>query len=74
MYPFLNKSDVFSCFVKFKALVENLFSCRIKKFQSDNGSEYVSKQFISFFDTTGILHRLTCPYISQQNGVAHRKH
>ena len=74
MYPLFNKSDVFSCFVKFKAVVENLFSCHIKKFQSDNGGEYVSKQFISFFDTIGILHRLTCPYTSQQNGVAERKH
>jgi hypothetical protein len=74
MYPISNKSDVFSCFVKFKTLVENFFSCRIKQFQSDNGGEYVSNQFTSFLTSNGILHRLTCPYTSQQNGVAERKH
>jgi hypothetical protein len=34
----------------------------------------VSNQFISFFKSNGILHRLTCPYTSQQNDVAERKH
>jgi transposase InsO family protein len=74
MYPIFNKSDVFSCFVKFKTLVENLFSCRIKQFQYDNGGEYASTKFIDFLNSNGILHRLTCLYISQQNGMAKRKH
>ena len=30
--------------------------------------------FLYFFHTNGILHRLTCSYTSQQNGVAERKH
>ena len=34
----------------------------------------MSNQFTSFFTSNGILHRLTCPYTSQQNGVAERKH
>jgi hypothetical protein len=31
LYPILNKSDVYQCFVKFKLLTENLFSTKIKK-------------------------------------------
>jgi hypothetical protein len=27
-----------------------------------------------FLTTNGILHRLTCPYTSHQNGIAERKH
>jgi hypothetical protein len=42
LYPIMNKSDVLQCFVKFKLLVENLFSTKIKYFQSDNGGEYSS--------------------------------
>jgi hypothetical protein len=74
LYPLSSKSEVYGCFVKFKLLVENLFSTKIKKFQSDNGGEYTSHQFKHFLSQNGILHRVTCPYTSQQNGVAERKH
>jgi hypothetical protein len=37
MYPLKQKSNVLLCFMKFKVLVENLFSCKIKQFQTDNG-------------------------------------
>jgi transposase InsO family protein len=74
MYPLRQKSDVFLCFMKFKSLVENLFSCKIKQIQTDNGGEYISHTFTKFLETHGILHRLTCPYTSEQNGIAERKH
>jgi transposase InsO family protein len=74
LYPIMNKSDVFQCFVKFKLLTENLFSTKIKYFQSDNGGEYCSLQFKDFLSRHGIFHRLTCPHTSQQNGIAERKH
>jgi len=74
LYPILYKSEVFQCFVKFKLLVENLFTTKIKQFQSDNGGEYTSKQFKDYLSQSGILHRLSCPHTSQQNGIAERKH
>jgi transposase InsO family protein len=74
LYPILNKSDVYQCFVKFKLFAENIFSTKIKQFQSNNGGEYVSNQFKQFITQNGILHRLTCLHISQQNGIAERKH
>jgi hypothetical protein len=45
LYPILSKAEVFQCFVKFKLLVENLFTAKIKQLQYDNGGEYTSKQF-----------------------------
>jgi hypothetical protein len=66
-------NHVFPCFVKFKCLVENFFSTKIKQFQRDGGGEFISKNFQSFFSHHGIFHRITCPYTSQQNGIAERK-
>lgn len=74
LYPLHIKSDVFISFKKFKALVENQFSSRIKTLQSDGGGEFTSLQFTSFLETHGIFHRISCPYTSQQNGLAERKH
>jgi transposase InsO family protein len=64
MYPMRFKSDVLLIFQKYKALVENLFSCSIQQLQSDNGGEYLSKDFQIFLPKTGIFHRLTCPCTS----------
>jgi hypothetical protein len=72
LYPLHHKSDVFANFVKFKLLVENQFF-KIKQFQSDGGGEFTSNQFQSFLTKNGILHRKSCPYTSQQNGLAERK-
>jgi hypothetical protein len=74
LVPLVSKSQVFSSFVKFKLLVEKQFNTSIKQFQSDNGGEYTSNQFKQYLNQHGILHRLTCPYTSQQNGIAERKH
>ena len=56
LFPLKQKSDVLTCFIKFKCLVENLFSYKIKQLQTDNGGEYVSKNFKQFTDSHGILH------------------
>ena len=55
-------------------MVENLFSTKIKSLQSDGGGEYSSTHFKIFLAQSGILHRISCPHISQQNGVVERKH
>jgi hypothetical protein len=73
LYPIQHKSDAYHCFVKFKTLVETQFSAKIQQLQSDGGGEYTSNLFQSFLTTNGILHRKSCPYISQQNGLAERK-
>jgi transposase InsO family protein len=71
--PLYNKSEVYEHFVKFKLMVENQFSATIKQLQSDGGGEYTSLHFQSFLTKHGILHWKSCPYKSQQNGLAERK-
>jgi hypothetical protein len=73
IYPLLRKSKVFENFIKFKLLVKIQFSTKIKQIQSDGGGEYTSTQFQSFLSNNGIVHRKSCPYTSQQNGLAERK-
>jgi len=73
MYPLHNKSDTYTHFVKFKVLVETQFNCKLKQLQSDGGGEYTSTIFQNFLSQNGIVHRKSCPYTSQQNGLAERK-
>lgn len=43
-------------------------------FRTDNGKEFVNKDLDTYFANKCIIHQFTCPYTSQQNGVAKRKH
>lgn len=49
IYPIKLKYEVFSHFVKFQTLIENMFSSKIKEFQLDGGGEYLSKYFQQIF-------------------------
>jgi hypothetical protein len=73
LYPLHTKSVVYECFIKFKILVEKQFPSSIKQLQSDGGGEYTSLHFQSFLTKNGIVHKKSCPYTSQQNGLAERK-
>ena len=44
----------------------------IRKLRTDNGGEYMSKDFQTYLTSKGIEHQLTVPHSPQQNGVAER--
>jgi len=67
-----NKSDVLQLFKNYKSKVENLTGKRIKKLRTDNGKEYLSKEFNNFLKEESITRQLSVEYTSQQNGVAER--
>ena len=54
VYPLKHKDDVFSTFQKFLVLVENQSGNKLKGLRSDNGGEYVSKEFEEFYAKRGI--------------------
>ena len=56
----MNKTHIYQCFVKFKLLVENLFSIKIKYHKFDNGREYSSFQFKRFLFGTLYVHNNIC--------------
>jgi transposase InsO family protein len=67
------KSEVFSRFQEFKALVENQTEKKIRVPRSDNGGEYTSNDFNDFYREAGIKRELTLPCNLQQNEVVKRK-
>ena len=62
LYPLHHKYEVFAVLNKFKTLVENQFSMKIKQLQSDGGGVYLSHQFQSYLSLHGIRNRVSCPY------------
>ena len=55
-------------------MVLTQFSCTIKTFCSDNAMEYKAKSFLTLLQQNGTVSHHSCPYTSQQNGRAERKH
>ncbi|MCI27168.1 retrovirus-related pol polyprotein from transposon tnt 1-94, partial [Trifolium medium] len=73
IYLIQTKDEVFDVFKRFKALVENQSSKRMKILITDGGGEYTSKKFESFCVENGVEHEVTVPYTPQHNGLAERR-
>ena len=67
------KSDTFSKFCEFKALVEKESGKQVKALRSDNGGEYISGEFKDFCSKEGIRRELIVPHNPHRNGVMERK-
>ena len=67
------KSDTYSKFCEFKALVEKESRKKVKALRSDNGGEFIFGEFKDFCSAEGIQRELIAPHNPQQNGVAERK-
>ena len=64
------KSDVFTSYKQYDTWVENQMKARIKILMSDQGGEYLGKEFIKYLLDRGTEHRLTIHDTPEQNGVA----
>lgn len=73
VYVLMNKSDVFECFVDFHNMIKTQYNASVKVLRTDNGTEYVNKEFDEYLSSFGIIHQTTCPGTSEQNGLAERK-
>lgn len=72
IYFLEKKSEVFSVFKTFQKMAERKLSQKLVCLRSDNGGEYVSKEFAKYLISEGIEHQLSVPYNPEQNGVAER--
>ncbi|MBW0478477.1 hypothetical protein O181_018192 [Austropuccinia psidii MF-1] len=61
-YPIKLKSDCYHHFSKFWKMVENRTGRKIKAVVSDNGGEFINKEFLRLFEDNGIIHLPTAPY------------
>ena len=65
VYFLKHKSQALSMFKNFKSMAETQSGQKIKVLRTDNGGEYISKEFNAFCSEDGIVHQLTTPYSPQ---------
>ena len=73
VYLLVEKSQAFTKFQEWVALVENETSKKVRKIRSDNGGEFISQAFHRFCSERGIARQFSTPNTPQQNGVVERK-
>uniref|UniRef100_A0A8R7QKJ8 Integrase catalytic domain-containing protein n=1 Tax=Triticum urartu TaxID=4572 RepID=A0A8R7QKJ8_TRIUA len=71
-FPLRQKSETAAILLNFVAYVRTQFSHPLVAMQADNGTEFINSTVTTFFSSNGIRLRLSCPYISTQNGKAER--
>src|ERR1700722_18946751 len=67
-----SKAEVIQHFMTYRAWSENVTGNRIKILRSDNGGEFISKEFDSLLTKHGIARQTSPPYTPEHNGVAER--
>ncbi len=72
VYFMKKKSEVLEKFKEFEAATTNEAGRSIGILRTDNGGEYLSREFEDYLKGKGIKHELTVPHSPQQNGVAER--
>ena len=72
VYFIKHKYEVFEKFKEFETATTTSSGQRIRRLRTDNGGEYVSKEFESYLKSRGIFHEFTVPHSPEQNGVAER--
>lgn len=61
-----------TCLAYFKLFSQTQFSAKVQILRTDNGGEYVNRQFEAYFQHIGILHETLCSQIPQQNDIVKR--
>ncbi|SGZ01935.1 BQ5605_C033g11174 [Microbotryum silenes-dioicae] len=74
VFPLSSKlsEGVIEAFNMFRTSVENMTGKKIRFVRSDNGGEFTSKMFETYFKTNGIIHERTAPYTPENNGQVER--
>ncbi|XP_078436651.1 uncharacterized protein LOC144707428 [Wolffia australiana] len=74
VYLLHDRTDVLSSVRQFLQEISTQYSSTPKILRTDNALEFVQSALQDLCSSRGIIHQTTCPYTSQQNGVAERKH
>ena len=73
LYLIRYKYEAFETLKEFRNEVEKQLRRSIKSLRSDQGSEYLSQEFLNYLKDNGILSQWTPPYMPQHNGVVERR-
>jgi len=72
IYFLKKKSDAAKAIKDFTKMIERQTGHKIRRFRTDNGTEFINQALKDFFEEEGIIHETTAPYSPQSNGVAER--
>ena len=72
VYVLKQKSKTFDKFQNWKALIQTESKQKLKVLRTDQGGEYTSAEFETFFQSVGVHHELTVPKTPEQNEVTKR--
>ena len=72
LVPMAKKSDTLRCYRQYKAWVETQHSTKLKRLQTDRGSEYLSDEFSAHLKSKGTVRSLTVHDTPEENGVSER--
>ena len=74
VYLLPDRTEVLPTLRRFLQEISTQYSATPKIIRTDNTLEFVQTALQELCSSLGILHQTTCPYTSQQNDVAERKH
>jgi transposase InsO family protein len=63
-----HKNNAFAVFKEWLTFVEKETGCKLLIFRTDNGGEFLSKEWKKFLKDQGIRHETTSPDTPEQNG------
>ena len=69
-----SRKEVITGVQDFVMEVTTQYATTLKVLHTDNALEFTQNAIHELCTRKGILHQTTCPYTSQQNGAAERKH
>lgn len=73
VYLLKTKDEAFQTFKNFRVKVEIETGEKMKVFRTDRGGEFLSNEFTTYCNETGLPRHYTAPYSPQQNGVVERR-
>ncbi|HEV7737029.1 MAG TPA: DDE-type integrase/transposase/recombinase [Chlamydiales bacterium] len=67
-----HKSMTLDFFKLYKAFIKRQLNKEVKRIRTDNGREYVNREFQEYCGKNGIIMETTAPYSPAQNGITER--
>ncbi|GJY89322.1 retrovirus-related pol polyprotein from transposon TNT 1-94 [Tanacetum coccineum] len=68
-----SKDETLEVIIKFLKQIQVDLNKTIRYIRTDNGTEFVNKDLIAYYERVGIFHQKTVPRTPQQNGVVERQ-
>ena len=69
-----DRVHVFDVIKNFFTKIKNQFSVTPKCLRTDNALKFIRSRILSYYASLDVIHQITCPHTSQQNGMIECKY